>query len=92
MKWVSHLFSARNDNIIVVTSKPGLLKPERLANRPLYFVTLNRGTARLERNPKPKVPQVVLNAEDGAFGETKHFALGEKTPILPRIVQSVFVS
>jgi hypothetical protein len=89
---MKHFFMSRNDDIIVVATQILGHATHALANLPLRAVSVERGAARLHRDPEPEMAQVVRHAKNHAFGKLKNLILVKEPPVLPRVVEPTFVA
>jgi hypothetical protein len=89
---VSHLFVAGNNDIIVEASQILSHATDAFADLSLGAIAIERGAAGLERDSKTEMAHFVRHAKNHALGKFENLILVKETPVLPRMVESTFVT
>jgi hypothetical protein len=85
---MSRFFGAWNDDVVIERTQVFPLPAKEFPDATLDSVSIHRAAARFDRDSKPKMTKIVWNPENDALGNSKNLAISEKTPVLPRVVET----
>lgn len=85
---MGHLFSPRNDHVVVIRAERRGLGPEVFTDLALDVVSLHGHAPSFQGNTHPKMPEIIRHPKDCAFGQANNLTAIKEPPVLPRIVEA----